>query len=245
MAKESSVMKITKSVLFAACSSLCIAGSASMGQTFDADRLIADLETLSRAGQGVRTVSFAGMPTGSLTAPGTIGVALSGSYGPLRGVPGSDTATRFDAATSLVMGFGDPVNALGFEAGIVNLSFRQFGHSGYLQFGVNRQFTLGQSTLSTAVRVTDVAGWGDAKKNKTGVSLVNTIGYGIETQNGTMPAMAVFGVGSNIRENKKAGAILGFGVGVSQDWSVSAGLYGDSGVLGASYCQSAFKTDPV
>ncbi len=239
-------MAINKVTALAAVAGLWMGGSASLAQTtaeaFDADKLIMELQALTRAGQGGGgSVSFAGLPTGTLTAPGTLSATISGSYGPLRGIPGRPKSTRFDASTSLAVGFGDPVNALGFEVGLVNLSFRNFGHSGYLQFGLNRQFSAGQSIVSTALRVTDIAGWGDAKNNKVAGSLITSISYGIQTKNGTMPAMAVIGVGSNVRTNGKAGVILGFGVGVSQDWSVNAGISGDTGVLGASFSPSAWN----
>ncbi len=190
------------------------------------------------AGPGLGRAAIAGIPSGFLTAPGHLNATLSGSYGPPRGGPGS---TRFDASTSLAVGFGDPVNAVGVEVGLVNLSFRRFGHSGYFSVGFHRQFSTGNGgTGSVALTVDQLGAWGDARGNRIGGTLVVSTMSDVPTATGRAPVMVSFGAGTNITRDKTAGVVAGVGTGLSPDWSVSAGIYGDSGLVGATWHPTSY-----
>jgi len=228
-------MKFARSTAIAAVVSVMTAG-APLAQTLtdaEIDGIIAELERFA-AGATSGRVAIAGIPSAYLTAPGQMKATLSGSYGPRRGT--GPRSTRFDASTSLAIGFGDPVDAIGVEVGVVNLSFRRFGHSGYFTVGFNREFETGAGGKGAVALTFDrIGGWGDARAGKVGGTLVFSTTGTMDTASGPMPVMTTFGVGSNITRKREAGVILGVGMGLSPDWSVSGGIYGDSGVIGTTW----------
>ncbi|MCC6007000.1 MAG: hypothetical protein JJU40_04935 [Rhodobacteraceae bacterium] len=207
------------------------AGSAQAQSQSELERLTAQLES-ALAGQSVaidvrRRAGIAAVPSGFGLSGGTASVSLSGSYGPPRGPDN----TRFDASTAIAAGFGNPATAVGVEVGLVNTSFRRFGHSGFFTLGVNRQFPIEGGTGSVSVSASNIAGWGDSRNNPVAGTIVASFAYSINGR----PVMATIGAGSRLTRNNEAGIIAGFGMSVAPDWAISAGVVGDSPIIGASY----------
>lgn len=208
------------------------AGGAQAQSVAELERLTAQLEA-ALAGTSVaidtrRRAGIAAVPSGFGLSGGTASVSLSGSYGPPRAGPGSP---RLDASTSIAAGFGNAATAVGVEVGLVNTSFRNFGASGFFTLGVNRQFDIEGGTASVALTASNIAGWGNSKNNPVAGTLVASFVYSINGR----PAMATIGAGSRLTRNNEAGIIAGFGIGVAPDWALSAGVVGDSPIIGASY----------
>ncbi|MFD1195222.1 hypothetical protein ACFQ3C_11115 [Seohaeicola saemankumensis] len=181
-----------------------------------------------------RRAGIAAVPSGFGLSNGTASLSFSGSYGPERGDPDS---TRFDASTAFSVGFGDPVNAVALEFGVVNTSFRNFGESGFFTVGANRQFSFAGGTGSVAVTVSDIEGWGDSKDNDVSGTATASFVYSINGR----PVMATIGAGSSLTRDGDTGLIAGFGLSLAPDWAVSAGVVGESPIIGASYFPSALQ----
>lgn len=179
-----------------------------------------------------RRAGIAAVPSGFGLSNGTASLSFAGSYGPERGGPDN---TRFDASTALSVGFGDPMNAVAFEFGVVNTSFRDFGESGFFTVGVNRQFSYAGGIGSVALTVSDIEGWGDSSDNDISGTAIASFVYNINGR----PVMATIGAGSSLTSDEEAGIIAGFGMSVAPDWAVSAGIVGESPILGASYFPAA------
>lgn len=235
-------------VALASLSLSLVTGSAAAQSVVELEHMLAQLEA-AVAGQDVvvdarRRAGIAAVPSGFGLSGGVVSFSLSGSHGKRRGGPGSE---RTDASTSIAIGFGDPIAGLAFEIGIVNTSFRNFGASGFLTLGVNRQFSYEGGTGSIALTANNINGWGDSRGLSIGVNLVASSVYSISG----MPAMGTLGIGSQLGSrsastgNQKAGIIAGFGLGVAQDWAVSAGIVAGSPVIGASYFPAALSGSSV
>lgn len=220
------------------------AGSAQAQSQAELERLVEQLE-LALAGQDVaidtrRRAGIAAVPSGFALSGGTVSLSFSGSYGPPRGGPGGD---RADASTAIAVGFGDPINAIGVELGIVNTSFRDFGGAGYFTLGVNRRFAFDGGIGSVSLTGVNLAPWGGSSSLEAGVNLVTSFVFDVNGR----PAKATIGAGSRIGSragpaaNQGAGIIAGFGIGIAPDWAVSAGVVGRSPTIGASYFPAAFQ----
>lgn len=218
------------------------AGTAQAQSQAELERLVGQLEQ-ALAGQDVALdarwrAGIAAVPSGFGLSGGTTSLSFSGSHGPRRG--GSDSP-RADASTALAVGFGNSVTAVGVEVGVVNTSFRDFGGSGYFTLGVNRQFSFEGGVGSISLSATNIEGWGDSRDLDIGTNLVASFVYDL---NG-LPAMATIGAGTRLGArgrsagNQEAGIIAGFGIGIAPDWAVSAGIVGDSPVIGVSYFPAA------
>lgn len=225
-----------------AISAALFAGVAQAQSQTDLEPYVAELET-ALEGQTFSTdarrrAGIAAVPSGFGLSNGTASLSFGGSYGPERG--GADS-TRFDASTALAVGFGDAENAVAVEFGVVNTSFRDFGESGFFTVGVNRQFAYAGGVGSVALTLSDIEGWGDSSDNDLSGTAVASFVYSINGR----PVMATLGAGSNLTSDGDAGIIAGFGMSVAPDWAVSAGVVGDSPILGASYFPSALEGSSV
>lgn len=143
---------------FALTAALFSAAAQAQGET-ELEPFVAQLEA-ALEGQKFSTdvrlrAGIAAVPSGFGLSNGTASLSLVGSYGPERG--GQDS-TRFDESTALAVGFGDPVNGLALEFGVVNTSFRNFGASGFFTVGVNHQFSYAGGIGSVAVTISDIEG---------------------------------------------------------------------------------------
>lgn len=225
-----------------AISAALLAGATTaQGQT-DLEPFVAELES-ALEGQTFSTdarrrAGIAAVPSGFGLSNGTASLSLGGSYGPERG--GADS-TRYDASTALSVGFGDAENALALEFGVVNTSFRDFGESGFFTVGVNRQFAYAGGVGSVALTLSDIEGWGDSRDNDLSGTAVASFVY---TINGR-PVMATLGVGSSVASDGDEGIIAGFGMSVAPDWAVSAGVVGDTPIIGASYFPTALEGSSI
>lgn len=220
------------------------AGSAQAQSEVELERLVEQLE-LALGGQDVaidtrRRAGIAAVPSGFALSGGTVSLSFSGSYGPRRGGPGGD---RADASTALAVGFGDPINAIGVEVGLVNTSLRDFGGAGYVTLGLNRQFAFDGGIGSVALTAVNLEPWGGSSSLEAGATLVASFVYDLNGR----PAKASIGAGNKLGTragpvaDQKAGIIAGFGIGIAPDWAVSAGVVGEAPVIGVSYFPAALQ----
>lgn len=231
-------------VAILAISASLTAGSAQAQSQAELERLVEQLE-LALAGEDMavdarRRAGIAAVPSGFALGSGTVSFSFSGSYGPRRGGPGGD---RADASTAVAIGFGNPINGLGVEVGLVNNSFRDFGGAGYFTLGVNRRFSFDGGVGSVSLTATNLAPWGGSESLDVGANLVASFAYNLNGR----PAKATIGAGSMLgtragpTADQKAGIIAGFGIGIAPDWAVSAGIVGDSPTIGVSYFPAAIE----
>ena len=180
-----------------------------------------------------QTVGTAGVPTGFGLAGGVLSFSVSGAYGPERNPPVDNT--RFDASGAVMVGFGDPVAGVGVQGGVNLTSFRRFGESGYLSFGVHKMFqTSDAGVYSVALNVSHIAPWGDAERLDPGVSLVGTY----LTSVGGNLAMFTLGAGTDTNNARDVEGVIGFGIGVSDTMAVSIGQVGQRTALGVTFAPS-------
>lgn len=166
-------------------------------------------------------------PSGFGLHGGTLGLAFSGSYGPVR-----FDGQRWDASTVASLGLGDPVNGLGFQIDVNNTSFRNFGASGYLSLTLHHMFqTNPDGVYSVALTASNLAPWGDSAFLDPSISFVGSYMFGIDGR----LAIASLGVTTDTNNARDLEVIAGFGVQVANDWSVNAGWVGNQTVLGASW----------
>ncbi len=181
-----------------------------------------------------QTIGTAGVPTGFGIAGGTLALSMSGSYGPER--TGGPNPTNGDASGSVLLGFGNPVSGLGVQGGVNVTSFRNFGASGYLSFGVHKMFQANErGVYSIALNGSHLAPWGDAERLDPGASLVGSY----LTSLGGNLAMISLGAATDTNNARDVEGIFGFGIGVSQNVAVSIGQIGnDRTAVGVSFAPS-------
>jgi len=187
-----------------------------------------------------RRAAISAVPSGFGLSGGNLSLSLSGTYGPERS-PNDDDNDRFDASTAVAFGFGDPVSAVGVELGLVLSSFRDFGASGFLTVGVNRQFAFEGGVTSINVSASNLAAWGDAENNDVSYSVVGSVAYAL----GNTPMVTTLGYGTSYGTGfgfseddcyvECEGIVFGIGAGISETWAISAGVVGDHSILGATY----------
>ena len=178
-----------------------------------------------------QTVGIVDLPTGFGSAGGVLTLGIRGSYGPVRGL-GTPQQTRFDASTNALLGFGNPASGVGLEVGITNLSFRDFGASGYVDLGVHRLFQFDDSGIgSVSLRAAHIAPWGNATALRPSYTLAASYMTGV----GDRLVMFTASAGTAFNNARTLRGAVGVGVSLSQEWSISAGYAGDRSVLGASW----------
>jgi hypothetical protein len=171
------------------------------------------------------TIGTPGVPSGFGLAGGVAALSVSGSYGPNRG------DTRFDASTALTFGFGNPVTGFGIQPGVALTSFRQFGSSGYLTFGVHRMFQTSEAGIySVALNFSHLAPWGDSERLDPSASLVGSY----LTSFGSNLALVTLGVGNDMNDQREVQGIAGIGIGITRDYAVSLGQVGNRTALGVT-----------
>lgn len=184
---------------------------------------------ISASAGSAQTIGIAGTPSGFGAAGGVVQIGFSGTYSQRARGPG---ATHADAATMANFGFGNPVAGVGLEFGINLTSFRNFGQSGHLSFGVHHMWQAGTGIFSAALRTAYVSPWGDIRSYRPSYSLTGTYLGGI----GPRAAMFSIGVGTgwgqNASDRTTRGAI-GVGLGLNSQWAVSAGYVGQESIIGA------------
>ncbi|MCW1931829.1 hypothetical protein [Pararhodobacter zhoushanensis] len=176
--------------------------------------------------QAQTRAAITSLPSGFGMANGILGVSLSGLYGPYH--PPIDV----DGDIGIALGFGDAVNAIGFgiSADITSLD-DDFGDSGYFNLSAHRQFRMTNGYGSVNATVSGVGAYGTASGREIGGSLVASFITGSETR----PYMISVGVANDLNMAQDVQGILGLGVGINEEWAVSAGVYGDNNSIGVSY----------
>jgi hypothetical protein len=169
------------------------------------------------------TIGTPGVPSGFGLAGGVAGLSISGSYGSDRG------DSRFDASTALTFGFGNPVTGVGIQPGLSITSFRDFGASGYLSFGLHKMFQTSEAGIySVALNFSHLASWGDAKRLKPGASLVGSY----LTSFGSNLALVSIGLGTDMNDRRAVQGIVGIGMGLRASYAVGIGQVGNRTALG-------------
>ena len=180
-----------------------------------------------------QVVGTPGAPSAFGLAGGIASVSLTGTYGPPRGVG----LTRFDASTSFAVGFGDPVDGIGFQVGANLTSFRKFGKSGFLTVGVHKMFQTSEAGVySVGVNLENIAGWGDVKGKKVSGNIVASYMTSFGDQLGLITVGA-----TNSTANNKVAGILAVGMGVSESTSISLAQVGNRSTLGYTIATPALS----
>lgn len=187
-----------------------------------------------------RRAAISAVPSGFGLSGGNLSLSASGTYGPERS-PDDDTDDTSDASTAVAIGFGDPVSAVGLEVGLVLTSFRDFGASGFMTVGINRQFAFEGGVTSINVSASNLAAWGDAEDSEVSYSVVGSVAYAV----GNTPMVTTLGYGTSYGTGfgfsdddcfvDCEGFVFGIGAGVSETWAISAGVVGDHSMIGATY----------
>ena len=187
-----------------------------------------------------RRAAISAVPSGFGLSGGNLSISASGTYGPERS-PEDDSDDKSDASTAVAIGFGDPVSAVGVEFGLVLTSFRDFGASGFLSVGINRQFAFEGGVTSINVSASNLAPWGDAEESEVSYSVVGSVAYAI----GNTPMVTTLGYGTSYGTGfgfsdddcfvDCEGFVFGIGAGISETWAISAGVVGDHSMIGATY----------
>ncbi|WP_334195146.1 hypothetical protein [Pararhodobacter sp.] len=178
-----------------------------------------------------QTIGIAGVPTGFGAAGGVAQIGFSATYSQ-RARGAGPTRTHGDAATVANFGFGNPVTGLGIEFGINLTSFRRFGQSGHLSFGLHRLWQAGPGVFSAALRAAYVSPWGDINAYRPAYSLTGTYLGGI----GPRMAMVSVGVGTGWGQrgnDRTVRGAVGVGLGLNEQWAASLGYVGQESVVGA------------
>jgi opacity protein-like surface antigen len=183
-----------------------------------------------------QVVGTPGVPSGFGLAGNVVAFSLSGSYSDRRRA--GSNATRFDASTAVVFGFGDPVDGIGFQLGANLTSFRKFGKSGFVTVGMHKMFQLSDAGIySVALNVDNIAPWGDAKSNKLSGNIVASYMTGFGSQLG----LVTVGVTNNTTPTRKLKPIFGISRGVTERSSVGFGHAGDSSTIGMTFAPAALQ----
>lgn len=170
--------------------------------------------------------AIASLPSGFNLSHGMGAVSISGLYGPTHGTG------RLDGDMGIAVGFGDPVDAIGFtiSADITSLE-SSFADSGYFNLSAHRRFQFGGGYGSVNATVSGIGAYGSASARQVGGSLVGSWVSGSERT----PYMITAGITNDLTLTQDVQGILGIGVGLSDQWAVSAGVYGDNNSIGVTY----------
>jgi hypothetical protein len=222
-------------VAFAPSASAQVASEAELVEVLNWIQQASALELLAQ-----RRAAISAIPSGFGLSGGNLSLSASGTYGPERS-PDDDTDDTSDASTAIAFGLGDPVTGLGVEFGVVLTSFRDFGASGFMTLGVNRQFSFEGGVSSISVSASNLGAWGDAEDSEVSYSVVGSVAYGL----GNTPMVTTLGYGTSYGTGFGfsdddcfvgcEGFVFGVGAGLSEIWAVSAGVVGDHSILGATY----------
>lgn len=190
-----------------------------------------------------RRAAISAVPSGFGLSGGDLSLSASGTYGPERS-PDDDSDDKSDASTGIAFGIGDPMTAVGVEFGLVLTSFRDFGASGFLTLGVNRQFDFDGGVGSINVSASNLGAWGDAESSEVAYSIVGSVAYAL----GSTPMVTTLGYGTGYGNGFGfsnddcvtgcEGIVFGVGAGLSEYWAISAGVVGSSPIIGATYFPS-------
>ena len=169
--------------------------------------------------------AIASLPTGFGMSGGNFAVSLSGLYTP-------NGPRRLDGDLGLAVGFGDPVNAVGvtLSADITSLE-NDFADSGFFNVGAHRQFRFSGGYGSVNATISGIGAYGTAAARQVGGSLVASLVTGTASR----PYMVTAGLANDMRLTGDLQGILGFGMGLNENWAVSAGVYGDNSAIGVTY----------
>lgn len=170
--------------------------------------------------------AISSLPSGFGLSSGTVGLSLSGLYGPYH--PPID----LDGDFGIAVGFGDPVNAVGIATSLSITSLQDdFADSGYLNLSVHRQFRFSGGYGSINASISGIGAFGTASGRDVGGSLVASFVTGTQSR----PYMITVGVANDLNLAQDVQGILGVGMGLNDQWAVSAGVYGDNNAIGVSY----------
>jgi len=169
--------------------------------------------------------SITSLPSGFGLSQGVLGISLSGLYTP-------NGPRDIDGDMGLALGFGDPINAIGFEvsADITSLE-NDFADSGYFNLSAHRQFRFNNGYGSVNTTISGTGAFGTAAAREVGGSLVGTFVTGTQAR----PYMVTLGIANDLTLAQDVQGILGVGVGLNEVWAVSAGIYGDNNAIGVTY----------
>lgn len=226
---------LLSAVAFAPSASAQVASEAELVEVLNWIQQASALELLAQ-----RRAAISAIPSGFGLSGGNLSLSASGTYGPERS-PDDDTDDTSDASTAIAFGLGDPVTGLGVEFGVVLTSFRDFGASGFMTLGVNRQFSFEGGVSSISVSASNLGAWGDAEDSEVSYSVVGSVAYAL----GNTPMVTTLGYGTSYGTGFGfsdddcfvgcEGFVFGVGAGLSETWAVSAGVVGDHSILGATY----------
>ena len=185
---------------------------------------------------GAQVVGTPGAPSAFGLSQGSVAAALSGSYenrsrGGLR-------PTRFDASTSILIGFGDPVDGIGFQLGTTITSFRDFGAAGYFTLGAHKMFQTSEHGIySVAANLDYLAPWGESRENKPSGNLLLSYMTGF----GPRLGLVTLGVANNTRFDRRPVGVFGVGVGISDETSISFAQLGERSTIGLTTAPAALR----
>ena len=175
------------------------------------------------------------LPSGFNLPHGMGAISISGLYGPRH-------VGRFDGDMGMALGFGDPVDGIGFavSADITSLE-NDFADSGYFNVSAHRRFSGNGGYGSVNATISGLGAFGSASARQVGGSVV------VSWVSGTagLPYMITAGIANDITLTQEVQGILGFGLGLSDQWAVSAGINGNNNSLSVTYFPSFLSNSAV
>lgn len=168
-----------------------------------------------------------GAPTAFGLSRGEVFGGISGGYESRN--RGGSSPTRFDASSTIFIGFGDPVDGIGFQVGTALTSFRNYGKSGYVSVGVHKMFqTSEQGIWAVAANLDNITPWGDSSDNKLSGNLLLSYMTGF----GPRLGLVTVGLANNTRLDRRLEGVFGLAVGITDKTSLNVAQLGRRSTLG-------------
>ena len=193
------------------------------------------ISVLPFAAEAQTRAAITSLPSGFGMSGGNFSVSLSGLYTP-------NGPRELDGDMALAFGFGDPVSALGvtISADITSLN-SSFADSGYFNIGAHRQFRFDGGYGSLNATISGIGAFGTAVARPIGGSVVASVVTGTAGR----PYMITAGIANDLTLTGEVQGILGLGVGLSENWAASVGIYGNNNALGLTYFPPSMRNAVV
>ncbi len=192
-------------------------------------------DSVPSASNGIagKNVTLLGINSGTVAPNGTV-------YGSIGGSTDSQYSDYdIDGSAEFGFGIGDADEGLGAQMSVVFASLTDdFGDAGYLNFKISRRIAAGDHPTYIGLEGSQIGTWGDSDVlEPQGTVAITTFGrasFGSSTE--AYPYMLTAGAGTGLRNNQQdPGVIFGAGVGLTENFGVSAAWTGETVDMGVGF----------
>lgn len=195
--------------------------------------LAEDAVPTASTGIAGKNVTLLGINSGTVAPNGTV-------YGSLGGSTESQYSDYdIDGSAELGFGVGDADEGIGAQMSVVIASLTDdFGDAGYLNFKLSRRIAAGDHPTYIGLEGSQIGTWGASDVlDPQGTLAVTTFGratFGSRSE--SYPYMVTVGAGTGLRNNQEdPGVIFGAGVGLTENFGVSAAWTGETVDMGVGF----------